>query len=79
MEDALAQLERWLDAPAAVIPEPTPRHLALLRGLLALTGSAASLVNDAHLAALAVEHGAAIVSFDRDVNRFPGVRWRLPA
>ncbi len=72
MEDALAQLERWLDAPAAVILEPTPRHLAL-------TGSAASLVNDAHLAALAVEHGAAIVSFDRDVNRFPGVRWRLPA
>jgi predicted nucleic acid-binding protein len=35
-------------------------------------------VSDAHLAALALEHDAEIVSFDRDFGRFAGVRWRLP-
>jgi hypothetical protein len=33
---------------------------------------------DAHLAALAIEHGAEIVSYDRDFARFPGVHHRLP-
>jgi len=46
---------------------------------LAQTGRAGNLVNDAHLAALAVEHDAEVVSFDSDFARFPGVRWRRPA
>jgi predicted nucleic acid-binding protein len=32
---------------------------------------------DAHLATLALEHDATIVSFDRDFQRFEGVRSRL--
>jgi len=76
--DAGAIVELWLDQPPSVVVEPTPRHLGLLRGLLADTGTAANLVNDAHLAALAVEHGAEIVSFDRDFQRFQGVRSSLP-
>lgn len=32
-----------------------------------------------HLATLAVEHGAEIVSYDRNFGRFPGVSHRLPA
>jgi len=76
--DAGAVVELWLDQPPSVVVEPTPRHLDLLRGLLADTGTAANLVNDAHLAALAVEHGAEIVSFDRDFQRFQGVRSSLP-
>jgi len=39
---------------------------------------AGNLTTDAHLAALAIEHGAEIVSYDRDFARFPGVRHRLP-
>jgi toxin-antitoxin system PIN domain toxin len=77
-DEATAQLESWLDAPAAVVTEPTTRHLSLLRGLLRGTGSAGNLTTDAHLAALAIEHGAEIVSYDRDFARFPGVRHRLP-
>lgn len=73
-----AIVELWLEQPPSVVVEPTPRHLGLLRGLLADTGTAANLVNDAHLAALAVEHGAEIVSFDRDFQRFQGVRSSLP-
>jgi toxin-antitoxin system PIN domain toxin len=77
-DEATAQLETWLDAPAAVVTEPTTRHLSLLRGLLQETGSAGNLTTDAHLAALAIEHGAEIVSYDRDFARFSGVRHRLP-
>lgn len=78
VEDAADQVEDWLAQPPAVVVEPTPRHLGLVRGLLAHTGTAANLVTDAHLAALALEHGAEIVSFDRDFQRFPGVRWSMP-
>lgn len=72
-------LERWLGAPTAVTIEPTARHLPLLRGLLERAGTAANLVGDAHLAALALEHGATVVSFDRDFARFEGLAVRRPS
>jgi uncharacterized protein len=78
IDDAVGQVEAWLGAPAAVIAQPTARHASLLRGLLRDTGTAGNLTTDAHLAALAVEHGADIVSYDRDFARFEGVRHRLP-
>ncbi len=71
-------VEGWLAAPPAVMIEPTRRHLALLRGLLAEVGTAANLVGDAHLAALALEHDATVVSLDRDFARFDGVALRRP-
>lgn len=77
-DEALGQAERWLNAPAAVTLEPTARHVHVLRSLLAESGTAGNLTTDAHLAALAVEHDAEIVSFDRDFGRFSGVRHRLP-
>lgn len=78
VDEATDQLDAWLGAPAAVVAQPTPRHPALLRGLLRESGSAGNLTTDAHLAALAIEHGAEVVSYDRDFARFPGVRQRLP-
>jgi uncharacterized protein len=77
-DEAVGQVEAWLGAPAAVVAEPTSRHAGLLRGLLGETGTAGNLTTDAHLAALAIEHGAEIVSYDRDFARFAGVRHRLP-
>ncbi len=77
-DEAMAQVEAWLAAPAAVIAEPTSRHANVLRGLLRESGSAGNLTSDAHLAALAIEHGADVISFDRDFARFEGVRHRLP-
>jgi toxin-antitoxin system PIN domain toxin len=77
-DEAIGQVETWLAAPAAVVAQPTPRHASLLRGLLRDTSTAGNLTTDAHLAALALEHGADIVSYDRDFARFPGVRHRLP-
>lgn len=69
---------RWLEAPPAVQLQPTRRHLPLLRGLLEHAGAAGNLVGDAHLAALALEHGATVVSFDRDFARFEGVSLLRP-
>ncbi|MGH8970682.1 MAG: TA system VapC family ribonuclease toxin [Actinomycetes bacterium] len=78
VSDAAATLEHWLETPPAVVIEPTRRHLPLLRGLLERAGTAGNLVGDAHLAALALEHAATVVSFDRDFARFEGVPLRRP-
>jgi toxin-antitoxin system PIN domain toxin len=78
VDEALDLIGTWLDLPAAVVVEPTPRHFGLLAGLLAPSGTGGNLTSDAHLAALALEHHATIVTFDGDFGRFPGVRWRAP-
>lgn len=71
-------VESWLAAQPAMLVEPTGRHVSLLRGLLGSAGTAGNLVGDAHLAALALEHGATVVSFDRDFARFEGVPLHRP-
>ncbi len=76
---AMEMTDTWLAQAPAVIVHPTVRHGAILRGLLDSTGPGGNLVNDAHLAALAIEHGAEIVSYDADFARFDGVRCRTPA
>jgi len=76
--DALATVEAWLAQPPSVVLEPTERHLDVLRGLLLEHGAGGNLTSDAHLAALAIEHGATIVTYDSDFSRFSGVRWQRP-
>jgi hypothetical protein len=41
-------------------------------------GTGGNLTTDAHLAALALEHGAELCSCDGDCARFPGLRWINP-
>jgi len=77
--DAVGVVRHWLEQPAVTVLEPTPRHLDVLDELLGDVGTAGNLVNDAHLAALSLEHGCAIVSYDADFGRFPGVRWHAPS
>lgn len=76
--EAFGHIEEWLGQRPAIVVNPTVRHTAVLRGLLEPLGTAGNLTTDAHLAALAVEHGATLVSFDRDFDRFPGLSWRRP-
>lgn len=76
---AVAILESWLAQPAAVSVEPRADHLPRLRSLLQPTGSGGNLVNDAHLAALAIHHDATVVTYDNDFDRFPAVRWERPS
>lgn len=75
---AWRQVEEWLDCEPAWIPLPTARHRRVLASLLAAAGPGGNLVPDAHLAALALEHGLAVASTDGDFARFPGVRWQNP-
>lgn len=76
--DAMGQVAEWLGAPGAVLVGPTARHADVLSGLLVQVGTGGNLVNDGHLAALAVEHRATVVSYDGDFGRFDGVRWQTP-
>ncbi len=77
VEDALGIVDDWLTAPQARLVEPTPRHWPTLARLLVGAGAAGNLTTDAHLAALAIEHGATLVSFDRDFERFAGLDFEL--
>lgn len=75
---ALDVVDGWLAQPAVTVVHPTDRHAAVLRDLLAPLGAAGNLTSDAHLAALAIEHGATLCSCDNDFARFSGLRWRDP-
>ena len=76
--DARRQVSEWLGCDNVRIPQPTERHAALLGELLALPGIHAQLVPDAHLAALAIEHGLTLCSSDGDFARFSRLRWLDP-
>lgn len=76
--DAWDQVRSWLDCATAWIPQPTERHAEVLGELLGAAGVHANLVPDAHLAALAMEHGLQLCSADGDFARFPGLRWLNP-
>jgi uncharacterized protein len=70
-------VDSWLGQPPSTVPAPTTRHASLLRRLLEETGAAGNLTTDAHVAALAIEHAAEVVTFDRDFARF-AVRVHIP-
>jgi toxin-antitoxin system PIN domain toxin len=72
------QVEQWLAAPAAWVPTPGEGHAEVLLGLLRGLRLAGPLVSDAHLAALALEHGTGIWTTDSDFARFPGLRCEDP-
>ena len=74
--DALDVVDAWLGSRSAVIVDPTAAHLHVVRRLL--DGRGGNLVNDAHLAALAIEHRGVVVTFDRDFAEFDGLAWQLP-
>jgi uncharacterized protein len=78
MAQAWGQVQEWLALPTVWTPDPTERHAAILSQLLQSTSVIANLVADAHLAALAIEHGLILCSSDSDFARFPGLRWENP-
>ncbi|MES2944378.1 MAG: TA system VapC family ribonuclease toxin [Pseudomonadota bacterium] len=75
--DAMGLIDDWLSHPHARILHPTQRHGDVLARLLLIAGTAGNLTNDAHLAALSIEHGATVGTFDRDFKKFPGIKLDL--
>ena len=78
LAQAFDLVDEWLAQPSAAVLHPTDRHAAVVRELLEPVGAAGNLVVDAHLAALAIEHGATLASSDRDFGRFPRLAWVDP-
>jgi uncharacterized protein len=78
VDTAFDIVDAWLSQPSVVTVDPTAQHVRVVRDLLAPLGTAGNLTSDAHLAALAIEHGAELFSSDNDFNRFPRLRWRNP-
>lgn len=75
---AWGQVRQWLDSPVAWVPLPTERHAEVFESLCVPSWMTSRLVPDAHLAALAIEHGLTVCSTDGDFARFPGVDWNNP-
>ena len=65
----------WLDLDSVWVPQPTRRHAEVLGDLIGRHQASGALVSDAHLAALAVEHGVQLCSADSGFARFPECRW----
>jgi len=78
VEVAIEHVERWLGQPNTLLIVPTTRHWPLLTKLLSSVGVGANLITDAHIAALAIEHGYTHYSNDTDFARFDGLRWQNP-
>jgi toxin-antitoxin system PIN domain toxin len=78
MAAAWQQVSQWLACEAAWIPLPTERHADVFGKLLAEPGVYGNLVPDAHLAALAIEHGLTLCSTDGDFGRFLELKWLNP-
>ena len=76
--DAWRQIEQWLACESAWVPLPGEQHHKILGSFLQLAWMTSRLVPDAHLAALAIEHGVTCCSTDADFSRFPGLRWENP-
>jgi hypothetical protein len=78
MTDATAMVTSWLARPNVSILSPTTRHWTVLTELFEKGQVRGPLVGDAHLAALAIEHGATLSTTDRDFARFPRLTWMNP-
>ena len=76
--DAIRRVRAWLEHPRIQILAPGKRHGEILFHLLEHLGTAGNLTTDAHLAALAIEYQAELVSTDADFARFPSLRWFNP-
>jgi toxin-antitoxin system PIN domain toxin len=78
LEQALSFIADVADSPNRRALRPGRRHRTIFAELCRRSGARGSLVTDAELAALAIEHGCEWLTTDRDFARFPGLRWRHP-
>ena len=77
MADVLGIIDEWLAHPRTRVLEPGPLHAGIFGRLLLSTDTAGDLTTDAHIAAIAIEHQAEVITFDKDFSRFTGLRYQL--
>ena len=78
MSAAWDQVRQWIGARPVWIPAPTDRHAELAGTFFKEKWMTSRLVPDAHLAALAIEHGLTLCSTDGDFAKFPSLSWKNP-
>jgi len=72
-ERAIAFVDSWLAMPHVSLVLPGEQHWPILRNLIQKSGTSGNVTSDAHLAALAIEHGYTVFTADRDFRKFGGV------
>jgi len=78
LKEAIHRVQSWVDQPCTRLIYPTEQHWQVLQELLEQGQAVGNLVTDAHLAALAIEHGCQLHSTDSDFARFPKLKWSNP-
>lgn len=78
LADAVEMVDAWLARPNVKLVQVTGQHWNLLQNMLFAVGHGTALTMDAHLACLAIEHNAEVVSTDDDFSHFPGLKWHNP-
>lgn len=78
LDEALGFVEALRSGSNVLSAEPGGRHWSIFARLCRDGDARGNLVPDAHLAAIALEHGATLFSADRGLARFEGLRWRHP-
>jgi len=78
MQEAIQRVQSWFDQPCVRLVGPTGVHWEIYQTQIRESGAVGNLVSDAHLAALAIEHGSVLFSTDRDFSRFPSLKWKNP-
>jgi toxin-antitoxin system PIN domain toxin len=78
LKDAIQRVQGWIDQPCTRLIHPTEQHWQVFQELLEQGQAVGNLTTDAHLAALAIEHGCQLYSTDSDFGRFPKLKWKNP-
>ena len=78
IDEVFAFADNLLDLPNCEAVEPGERHWNIFKRLCAVVEAKGPLISDVWYAALAIEHGCRLITFDRDFARFPGLAWRKP-
>jgi uncharacterized protein len=78
LKEAVERVQSWLDQPCVRMIHPGEQHWAIFQAMLRDGKAIGSLVSDAHLAALALEHNCVLQSTDEDFARFKGLKWNNP-
>ena len=76
--EAVERVQSWFDQPCVRMIHPGEQHWAIFQVMLRDGKAIGSLVSDAHLAAMAVEHNCILQSTDVDFARFKGLKWNNP-
>jgi predicted nucleic acid-binding protein len=78
LKEAVERVQSWFNQPCVPVIHPGEHHWAIFQAMLREGKAVGTLVSDAHLAALAVEHNCSLQSTDVDFARFKGLKWRNP-